>query len=180
MQKALIALLVTSSLVLGAFIVSLANTDKGQNSLPGSGHSGVFSSTSELTHDWGDINIFGGLVTQEFTLTNTEAEPLLLTGAVTSCMCTTADITVNDGSSSGEFGMHGGPEWTHVVQPGESFDIAVTFDPMAHGPSATGPINRTVNVISKPNPKAQEVVYTRIDVRANVLSEADYQSKYEE
>ncbi len=180
MQKTFIAILVAGSLVLGAFILSFANKGDQPVVSENSGHSGVFTSLTELTHDWGDINILGGVVTHDFTLTNTESTPLLLSGAVTSCMCTTADFTISDGSSSGEFGMHGGPDWTHTVQPGESFDIAVTFDPMAHGPTATGPISRTVNVIGKPDPSSKAVVYTRIDVTGDVLSEVDYQAKYAE
>ena len=140
---------------------------------------GIFTSDQPLVHSWGDINIMDGNVTKTFTLRNDEEEPLLLIGAMTSCMCTTAEFTLHDGSTSGVFGMHGGPEWSHMVQPGESFDVQVTFDPLAHGPSATGPIMRTVNVISDPDPDVQGVQYTRIDVSGDVLSEIDYQAQYE-
>ena len=181
MQKIIIAVLIVGSLAIGGYIVSLGMTDStsNANTIAETGHSGLFTSSEELVYDWGDINIMGGDVSQTFTLTNSEEEPLLLRGAMTSCMCTTAEFILKDGSKSGAFGMHGGPEWTHIVQPGESFDVTVTFDPMAHGPSATGPITRTVNVISKPDLKAKGVQYTRIDVSGDVLSEADYQAKYE-
>lgn len=152
----------------------------GCNTVPtSSDHSGIFVSEQSLVHDWGDINIMGGEVSKTFTLRNGENVPLMLIGAVTSCMCTTGEFTLSDGSRSGEFGMHGGPEWNHLVQPGELFDVKVTFDPLAHGPEATGPITRTVNVISQPDLTAKGVQYTRIDVRGDVLSEADYQSQYE-
>lgn len=174
MKNFFIALLIIGSLALGGFIISLGMPE-GSPEVP---QELIFSSSDELSHNWGEINILGGDVTKTFTLTNDQKAPLVLSGAVTSCMCTTAEFTLNDGSKSGVFGMHGGPDWTHTVQPGESFDVKVTFDPLAHGPSATGPIMRTVNVISKPDLERKEVHYTRIDVSGDVLSEADYQAKY--
>lgn len=137
---------------------------------------GTFSSLDPLVYDWGNINIAGGNVTKTFTLRNDEKQPLLLTGAVTSCMCTTAVLTLQDGSRSPVFGMQGGEDWSHEVQPEESFEVTVIYDPMAHGPTATGPIARTVNVISKPDATKKGIVYTRIDVRANVLSETEFQA----
>lgn len=176
MQKILIAILFIGSIGFSAYVVSLSPNTSVTEVSP---TAASFSSASALTHDWGDINIAGGDVTQVFTLTNSESEPMLLSGAVTSCMCTTADFILSDASRSGEFGMHGGPDWSHMVQPGESFDVEVTFDPMAHGPTATGPINRTVNVLSKGDATDSSVVYTRIDVRGDVLSESDYLSQNE-
>jgi hypothetical protein len=137
---------------------------------------GTFTSLEPLSFDWGNINIAGGNVSKTFPLTNTENEPLLVTGAVTSCMCTTAFFTLQDGSISPVFGMQGGKNWSHEVKPGESFEVTVIYDPMAHGPTATGPITRTVNVISKPDVNGKGIVYTRIDVKGNVLSESDYQA----
>ncbi len=178
MQKLLIALLVVGSLGFSAYVLSLAPSAPAQLiSEPTTVSS--FSSDYDLTHDWGDIDIMGGEVQKTFVLTNTEEEPLLLSGAVSSCMCTVAEFVLADGSRSGDFGMHGGPDWSYLVEPGESFDVEVTFDPMAHGPDATGPISRTVNVISKVDESSEALAYTRIDVRGDVLSETDYQTKYE-
>ncbi|MGE3278287.1 MAG: DUF1573 domain-containing protein [Candidatus Altimarinota bacterium] len=137
---------------------------------------GTFTSLEPLSFDWGNINIAGGNVTKTFTLRNDEKQPLLLTGAVTSCMCTTAVFNLQDGSKSPAFGMQGGEEWSYEVQPEESFEVTVIYDPMAHGPTATGQIIRTVNVISKPDVNGKGIVYTRIDVKGNVLSESDYQA----
>jgi len=137
---------------------------------------GTFSSLEPLSYDWGKLNIAGGNVSKTFTLTNSEKNPLLLTGAMTSCMCTTAFFTLQDGSQSPVFGMQGGENWSHTVQPGESFEVTVIYDPMAHGPTATGPVTRTINVISKTDVNGKGVVYTRIDVKGNVLSESDYQA----
>jgi len=175
MKNFFIALLIIGSLTLGGFIISLGMPEGS----PETPQELSFSSSEELSHDWGAINILGGDVTKTFTLTNDQKAPLVLSGAVTSCMCTTAEFQLSDGSTSPSFGMQGGDDWTYTVTPGESFDVEVTFDPLAHGPSATGPIMRTVNVIGKSDLKAKEVHYTRIDVSGDVLSEADYQAKHE-
>lgn len=178
MQKVLITTLVVGSVAFTGFVFFSANSDPTAEVVSTAQHSGLFTSAQALNHDWGDINIFGGDVSKTFTLMNSEDEPLLLSGAVSSCMCTSAEFMLSDGSRSGVFGMHGGPDWNHMVQPGESFELTVTFDPMAHGPTATGPIARTVNVIGQPNPDQKGSVYTRIDVRGDVLSEEDYNFKY--
>jgi hypothetical protein len=178
MQKLLIGLLVVGSLSFSAYVLTLAPSAPAVLTSQSTSVSS-FSSASALNHDWGDIDIMGGKVTKVFSLSNSEDEALLLSGAVSSCMCTVAEFVLDDGTRSGDFGMHGGPDWSHMIDPGESFDVEVTFDPMAHGPSATGPISRTVNVISKVDRSSETLAYTRIDVRGDVLSEADYQTKYE-
>jgi len=165
-------ILLTAVLVFAIFLNACSTT---QNNAA-SGAAGTFTSPEPLIYDWGDINIAGGNVTKTFTLRNDETQPLLLTGAVTSCMCTTAVFTLQDGSKSPSFGMQGGEEWSYEVQPEETFEVTVIFDPMAHGPNATGPIARTVNVISKSDQKKKGVLYTRIDVRGNVLSEAEFKA----
>lgn len=167
-KKILLTLVLTFSLFLGA----CGATQNNSNLLP---TAGTFTSTEPLTYDWGNIDIAGGNVSKTFTLRNDEKQPLLLTGAVTSCMCTTAFFTLQGGSQSPVFGMQGGENWSREVQPEESFEVTIVFDPMAHGPTATGPISRTVNVISKPNENEKGIVYTRIDVRGNVLSKEDFQ-----
>lgn len=134
----------------------------------------VFVSEQGLFHDWGNINIMGGNVTKSFTLTNNNPNSLLLTGAVTSCMCTSAQFTLKDNSKSPVFGMHENATWTYEVQPNESFEVNVIFDPLAHGPSATGPVQRIVNVISDPDPSVKGVTYTSLDLRGNVLPEATF------
>jgi hypothetical protein len=176
MQKILISVLVFASIAFGAYVFTLAPV--GPATVVSSEQDLTFSSPTELVHDWGDINIVGGLVHKTFSLSNTTAEPIYLAGAVSSCMCTVAEFILDDGSKSGEFGMHGGPEWSNRIEPGESFDVKVTFDPMAHGPSATGPISRTVNVIGKVDSSSQSVSYTRIDVRGDVLSQDNYQLQH--
>lgn len=174
MKNLLIAVLFIGSLLFSGYILTLSPGETvvlEDLSYP----EAIFASEMPLEHNWEDINIMGGKVSKDFTLKNTQDIPLYLEGAVTSCMCTTAFFTLQDGTESGAFGMHGGPNWSAVIAPGESFDVKVVFDPLAHGPEATGPIQRTVNVIGRSTPDSEGISYTRIDVRGEVLSEADFQ-----
>lgn len=98
-------------------------------------------------HEFGDVPIDGGLVEAEFTITNTGSEPTSIVAAYTSCMCTTAILSFPDGTTEGPFGMPGHDlpvTLDREVGPQESVGVTVRFDPGAHGPDATGPVQRTV------------------------------------
>lgn len=103
----------------------------------------------------GDIPIGGGLVDTEFRLKNTGSEPVTLLYGETSCMCTKAVVKRNNGeiSSSIEMPGHGGSSgrMDMTIESGEEAILAATFDPMAHGPSALGPIQR--EIVIKTNSK---------------------------
>jgi len=96
-----------------------------------------------VTHDWGEIDINGGLVEKTFTIKNSGKGDLELTKFVTSCMCTEVEVII-DGESSPMFGMHTKSNWIGKVGQGKEAEIRVVFDPLFHGPTATGPITRTV------------------------------------
>jgi len=68
---------------------------------------GVITPLDELVYDWGDISIEGGDVDHGFHFRNDGEGDLILTGALTSCMCTEAYFELPDGSMSPSFGMHG-------------------------------------------------------------------------
>ncbi len=152
--------------------------------------SGVISTDVELIHDWGDINIQGGDVEHTFTLTNDSSDPLVIKTAETSCMCTTAYISVPEKSSSGRFGMHNNAlNWNGIVQPGESFEVNVVFDPLAHGPTATGEIQRSVYIttsavpdgdITEADKSVKDGSILEIKASGMVLSEEDYEKKQAE
>lgn len=133
--------------------------------------SGVIAPLDPLDYDWEDINIEGGDVEHGFHFTNDGDEDLILTGAVTSCMCTSAYFELPDGSISPSFGMHGNETWSYAVKPGEEFELEVTFDPMAHGPNGVGQIQRGIIL----NSSAGD---TELKVSANVLSSTDYSELY--
>lgn len=140
--------------------------------------SGQVQPINGLKHDWGKINIKGGDVEHTFTFKNTGQEDVYLKSAKTSCMCTTARYRLPDGSISPEYGMHQNPTyWAAQVKPGETFDVEVVFDPLAHGPDATGPIQRTVTLLTSARENGGIV---RLDVLGDVLSEDAYQAAAEE
>ena len=113
-----------------------------------------------------------------FSLKNSGEEDLILKGAETSCMCTSATYLLPNGETSTAFGMHNNTAWTYRIHPGEEFKVHVIFDPMAHGPEATGPVGRTVYLttssipngeFAKENPRAPNSTITELTLKANVL-----------
>lgn len=97
--------------------------------------------------DLGDIVITGGKVDANFTFKNTGEEPVVVKAGSTSCMCTTAVIRKSDGTESARMKMAGhgpAPVFAMLINPGEEVELIATFDPMAHGPDAIGPITRAL------------------------------------
>ena len=100
----------------------------------------------EKSFSWGDIPINGGKVRHTFTITNNDPkQPLNLFDVKTSCMCTTAYLEKN-GQQSPLFGMHTKSSYQMTLQPHETDQLHVTFDPAYHGPQGLGPITRFVTV----------------------------------
>lgn len=99
-------------------------------------------------YDFGTIQITGGKVKHSYQLKNEGPDALDVSKVWTSCMCTTAEIKTSNGKTYGLFGMgggHGGNTSANInIQPGEEFELTAEFDPMAHGPDAIGPIQRTI------------------------------------
>ena len=88
------------------------------------------------SHDFGEIDIFAGTVQSDFTLTNTGTEDVTVSKATTSCGCT-------EGSIAGEsFGMHEGLAQSIIIPAGGTEIVTAIYDPLAHGPNATGEITR--------------------------------------
>lgn len=146
-------------------------------------NSGMITSLGVMEYDWGKINIEDGNVMKEFVMRNDGNADLYLKGAATSCMCTTAEYLLPDGTTSPKFGMHNNiMDWVYAVRPGEEFTIRATFDPLAHGPKGTGPIQRSVVVISssEPNDIAQvnyqekRGTVTGFMLKGDVLSKEDF------
>ncbi|QQR83467.1 DUF1573 domain-containing protein [Candidatus Peregrinibacteria bacterium] len=133
--------------------------------------SGKVAVLESAVYDWGNLDITGGKVEHTFRLKNDSNETLWLNGAQTSCMCTTARYQLEDGSSSPQFGMHNNAQWSAAIKPNQTFQVAVTFDPMAHGPTATGPIQRSIWLSTS----ATDASATELKVSGTVLSQDDYQ-----
>jgi len=147
--------------------------------------SGTIAPLQDLSYDWKDIDIAAGDVSREFSFENSGEEDLILKGAATSCMCTTATFTLPNGEKSPDFGMHGNQKWAYAIKPGEEFSINIVFDPMAHGPNGVGPIQRSIYILSssvangkyaESVPDSQDMA-TEIKVSGNVLSSEEFKEK---
>jgi len=100
----------------------------------------------EPSFDFGTISMAAGKVTHIFKVKNTSADPVIVKKMYTSCMCTTASM-MKDGQTYGPFGMPGHgvvPSIDQTLNSGQEVEIAVTFDPSAHGPAGVGKISRVV------------------------------------
>lgn len=95
--------------------------------------------------DWGTIDMDNGIVSKSFDIKNTSDTILKLYDVKTSCMCTTAQLKTNSYSSP-KFKMHDKNPNIYEVKPGEAVELIVEFDPAYHGPSGTGPVNRTITM----------------------------------
>tara|TARA_R110000824_G_scaffold401771_1_gene615699 strand:- start:381643 stop:382125 length:483 start_codon:yes stop_codon:yes gene_type:complete len=99
----------------------------------------------EQPYDFGDIDIFGGKVSTNYTLKNTGEEAVTITEAATSCMCTEGEIT------GLTFGLHGSNVSSVIIPAGGEEVVKATFDPLAHGPEGTGPITRELTLKTNSN-----------------------------
>ncbi|MDZ7587378.1 MAG: DUF1573 domain-containing protein, partial [Patescibacteria group bacterium] len=80
------------------------------------------------SHDWGIIDYDNGIVSQTFPIKNTSQTVLEFYDVITSCMCTTAQL-ITPSQTSGKFGMHEKSGTVFSVQPGETAQLKVEFDP---------------------------------------------------
>lgn len=105
--------------------------------------------TDEKEYDFGDVSMADGKVRHSYRLKNEGTEALNIEAIWTSCMCTTAEVKTADGRVYGPFGMsgHGGKtEADFEISAGQEFELIAEFNPNAHGPDATGPLQRTMFV----------------------------------
>lgn len=110
---------------------------------------------SEEGYDFGSISMAKGKVSHAFSVKNTADGPIVIAKLSTSCMCTTATLTV-DGTRKGPFGMPGHgiiPKINQSIGPGKEAEVEVVFDPAAHGPSGVGRIDRLVYLESESGSK---------------------------
>lgn len=117
--------------------------------------------------DFGTISMADGLVKHTFELKNTGSADLKISSIKTSCMCTEAVLEVG-GKRSPKFGMHTSSVfWAEKIKPGQTANLEVIFDPNAHGPNATGPVTRTVTLLS--NSRGKSNTRTNLIFTANVV-----------
>lgn len=105
---------------------------------------------SQTEWDIGKVTMSEGINTKDVTFKNTSQFPIQITAMETSCMCTKVQIVHEDGKKSALKGMvgHGGGSaaMLETIKPSEEATLRVSFDPNAHGPSATGPITRDITI----------------------------------
>jgi len=149
------------SIVVVAFGVSIIY--KSGNAEPGNNSNGLAVasaiSVDREFHDFGEINIFGGNVETDFELTNSGGEMVVIKDGTTSCGCTEGEI---DGI---RFGMHQSMSNQVSILPGETKTVTAIYDPLAHGPNATGKITRQV-MLSTNSASDEQIV---LKITANVV-----------
>ncbi|KKU55882.1 hypothetical protein A3H89_02575 [Candidatus Amesbacteria bacterium RIFCSPLOWO2_02_FULL_48_11] len=96
-------------------------------------------------YDWQNINYSGGVVTHSFPVGNQGTAPLTVANMKTSCMCTTVKLISTSGTSPA-FAMHQQSDWKGTVQPGETAQLEIVFDPAFHGPQGVGPMERIISL----------------------------------
>lgn len=107
-------------------------------------------SVGHIDYDFGPISMAKGKVSHAYKIVNPSAEPATISKIYTSCMCTVASLTMQDGQKFGPFGMpgHGGPSGkiSTTLEPGQEAELEVIFDPAAHGPAGVGAIDRVAYI----------------------------------
>ena len=142
-----VAALIVIIVGLGLMIL-LGNNNSTQATSETTNQNGTLA-LEESSWDFGDISMTDGFATHDVEFQNTSDQPVKVTSMYTSCMCTKVSLLRTDGSMAGPKGMmgHGGsPTVNETIEPGEQAILRVVFDPNAHGPSATGPIRRSVTL----------------------------------
>lgn len=96
-----------------------------------------------------------------FLIKNSGASSLTISGARTSCDCTTAQFKIR-GSQSPVFGMHKPPSWSATLKVGEEGELLVFYDPAVH--PEVGSITRVVSIFSNDpaSPEKKITVYAEV------------------
>ena len=179
MKKVIISSILSTLILVGCN----NNTEELENK-----KSGFLTNKSDLFYDFGDININGGLISHTFQFHNDSDEVLKISNLYTSCGCTKAKIIESDKSESELFSMNKNKNLDIEIKANSEFKVEVIYDPMAHGPKATGDVNRSVFLISSSNENSRTAVndeesnnsFTQMNIKGLVLSEFEYYEAYSE
>lgn len=144
--------LATLIIVIGGAVFLSSRTMSG-NTADTSGITATGKLTApETSFDFGTISMAKGKVYHTFKVRDAQADPVVVTRVVTSCMCTKATLKTGE-QSFGPFGMEGMggsvPIIAAVINNNQEAEVVVEFDPAAHGPAGVGRIDRTVTVEQK-------------------------------
>lgn len=146
MNKTIISIVV-GILVLGG-LIWIARPDAQSISSAPTSSNGTLTVEEANNYDFGTISMAAGKVKHQFKIKNTSSEAVSIEKMYTSCMCTTAELTVGV-KRFGPYGMPGHaaiPKINQAINPNEEAIVEVVFDPAAHGPAGVGRIERTVTL----------------------------------
>jgi len=146
MNKTIIGIIL-GVLVLGG-LIWIARPDGQNNNVVSATSNGTLTVEEANNYDFGTISMAVGKVSHQFKIKNTSAEAVTVNKIYTSCMCTTAELTIGN-KQFGPYGMPGHgviPKINQTVNPNEEATVEVVFDPAAHGPAGVGRIQRTITI----------------------------------
>lgn len=149
--KVILVIFIVSVFLLGGGVLLVVRENK---RVEVKASAGAKVAVASVNHDWGQIGINNGKVEAAFAIKNEGTQPLKLFSITTSCMCTTAQLSLGD-KVSPLFGMHSNSSDIFEVPPEQTAELKVVFDPAFHGPSGIGPINRQVTVQTNDSNKPQ-------------------------
>lgn len=99
------------------------------------------------SYDIGKVLMKNGFVTREYEIKNSSQSILRLKNIVTSCMCTKAQVVLEDKRTrfyAMEMSGAKNPNVDFDIPAGTTAKLIVRFDPAAHGIAGVGLINRSV------------------------------------
>lgn len=146
MIKRVFWIIVIVTLAVGALILLGRFAGSGRVAAPQTNTASAAFAADMSAFDFGTISMAAGNVTHDFIITNTSDAPVTITEMYTSCMCTSAELTVGE-KRFGPYGMPGHASTQAVgatLQPGESATVMAMFDPAAHGPAGVGQVVREI------------------------------------
>lgn len=134
---------------------------------------------SESFLDRGTIAMDQGTLAMDYDVTNTGTDPVVIKEMYTSCMCTSARLQAG-GEWAPIVGMKGhGYDYSlfRIIEPGETAQVQVYFDPNAHGPMGVGTNRRSVYLETNSSMTPQIKLDFTVDV---VRTSAELSSSQEE
>jgi len=147
MNQKLNLILIIGSIAILAGIVVLAGAFSGNSQNSSSIYSNGVLTAENNDYDFGTISMANGNVSYKFKLKNEGNEKIIIKKVYTSCMCTTAAILDESGKKLGDFGMPGHgfiPSFEQRLEPNQTGEVEVIYDPSAHGPAGVGQIEREI------------------------------------
>jgi len=146
-KNTIISVIIVAIVFIGIIWFAKPNGNKEKaNAVSDKPSSAAALTAAETFYNFGEVSMANGNVNHEFKVKNNAAGPINVAKIYTSCMCTTASITVGE-KTKGPFGMPGHglvPKANMEIPAGAEAVITAIFDPNAHGPAGVGRIEREI------------------------------------